>query len=133
MSIGVLTITHQDIGRQMVDVAAGIFAREPENLACYSVVENCDLDVAMEELRELCRSLDCTDGLLILADLYGATPYNLAKKLMREHPESTLVSGINLPMIIKLFNLQKQGRRRIAESLATNGRTGIITEEAELE
>ena len=133
MSIGVLTITHHDVGRRMVDVAARIFARTPENLACYDVVEDCDLEVALTELHDLCCSLDCTDGLLILSDLYGATPYNLAKKLMHEHPESTLISGINLPMIVKLFNLQKRGRRQIAESLAANGRIGIITEEGEVE
>ena len=128
MSVGILTITHRKLGQSLVDVATRIFARPPDNLACYGVIEDCDLDAALADLRELYASLDCKDGLLILSDLYGATPYNLAKKLMGEHPDSTLVSGINLPMVIKLFNLQQRSRSQLAESLATNGRIGIIIE-----
>ena len=128
MSVGILTVTHRKLGQSLVDVATRIFARPPDNLACYGVIEDCDLDAALADLRELYASLDCKDGLLILSDLYGATPYNLAKKLMGEHPDSTLVSGINLPMVIKLFNLQQRSRSQLAESLATNGRIGIIIE-----
>ena len=128
MSVGILTVTHHKLGQSLVDVATRIFARPPENLACYGVIEDCDLDAALADLQELYASLDCKDGLLILSDLYGATPYNLAKKLMGEHPDSTLVSGINLPMVIKLFNLQQRSRSQLAESLATNGRIGIIIE-----
>ena len=133
MSIGMLTVTHSQLGQQLVDIASRIFARPPENLACYGIVEDCDLDAALAELRDICASLDCRDGLLILSDLYGATPYNLAKQLMREHPKATLVSGINLPMIVKLFNLQQRSRSQLAESLATNGRIGIIIEAGESE
>lgn len=133
MSVGMLTVTHHQLGHQLVDIASRIFARAPDNLASYAVIEDCDLDAALSELRELCASLDCGDGLLILSDLYGATPYNLAKRLMREHPDATLVSGINLPMIVKLFNLQQRSRNQLAESLATNGRIGIIIEARESE
>ena len=133
MSVGMLTVTHHQLGQQLVDIASRIFARPPENLACYGIVEDCDLDTALSELRDICASLDCKDGLLILSDLYGATPYNLSKKLMREYPETTLVSGINLPMVVKLFNLQQRSRSQLAESLATNGRIGIIIEAGEPE
>ncbi len=128
-----LTVTHHQLGQQLVDIAARIFARPPENLGCYGIIEDCDLDAAFAELQELRASLDCTDGLLILSDLYGATPYNLAKRLMREYPDTTLVSGINLPMVVKLFNLQQRNRSQLAESLATNGRIGIIIEAGESE
>lgn len=133
MSVGMLTITHHQLGQQLVDIAARIFAHPPENLACYGITEDCDLDASLAKLRELCASLDCKDGLLILCDLYGATPYNLAKRLMHEYPETTLVSGINLPMVVKLFNLQQRSRSQLAESLATNGRIGIIIEAGESE
>ena len=133
MSVGMLTVTHRQLGQHLVDIASRIFARPPENLACYGIVEDCDLDTALSELRDICASLDCGDGLLILSDLYGATPYNLAKRLMRERPEATLVSGINLPMVVKLFNLQQRSRSQLAESLATNGRIGIIIEAGESE
>ena len=133
MSVGMLTVTHHQLGQDLVDIASRIFARPPDNLACYGIIEDCDLNVALSELRDICASLDCKDGLLILSDLYGATPYNLAKRLMRERPEATLVSGINLPMVVKLFNLQQQGRSQLAESLATNGRIGIIIEAGESE
>ena len=133
MKVGLLTITHHQVGQHLVEIATRIFARSPENLACYGIIEDCDLDVALAELEKLYASLDCEDGLLILSDLYGATPYNLAKRLMRAHPDSTLVSGINLPMVIKLFNLQQRSRIHLAESLATNGRIGITIEAGELE
>ena len=126
-----VTVTHHGLGQQLVDIASRIFARPPENLACYGIIEDCDLDEALDELREKCSKLDCKDGLLILSDLYGATPYNLARRMMLEYPEATLVSGINLPMVVKLFNLQQRSLSQLAESLATNGRIGIIIEAGE--
>ena len=133
MSVGMLMVTHHQLGQQLVDIASRIFARPPENLACYGIIDDCDLDTALSELRDICASLDCRDGLLILSDLYGATPYNLAKRLMNEYPEATLVSGVNLPMVVKLFNLQQRSRSQLAESLATNGRIGILIEAGESE
>ena len=139
MSVGMLTITHHQLGQQLVDVASRIFARDPENLACYGVIEDCDLDAALAELRELRASLDCKDGLLILSDLYGATPYNLAKRLMSEYPETTLVSGINLPMVVKLFKpaaaqpkstCRKPGHQRPHRHHHRSGRVRMIEKNA---
>ncbi len=132
MSIGVLTLTHRELGRQLVEMATVIFAAPPENLACYGVIEDCNLDAAFEDLKKLRASLDCRDGLLILSDLYGATPYNLARRMLLEYPDTTLISGINLPMVVRLFNMPRQSRSQLAESLASNARAGVVIEVGEV-
>ena len=131
MSIGVLIITHRELGQQLVEVASMIFAAPPENLACYGMRDDYDPDAAFAELQELRASLDCADGLLVLTDLYGATPYNLSRRLLLAHPDTTLISGVNLPMVVNLFNMQRHSRSQLAESLASNARMGAIIEVGE--
>ena len=131
MSIGVLIITHRELGQQLVEVASMIFAAEPDNLACYGMRDDYDPDAAFAELQALRASLDCADGLLILTDLYGATPYNLSRRLLLTYPDTTLVSGVNLPMVVNLYNMQRHSRSQLAESLASNARMGAIIEVGE--
>ena len=128
MSLGIVLVTHRDIGKDMLEVASTIFAKKLENYVVHGIIEDTPPDEVLATLQKARDSLDYSQGLLILTDLYGATPYNVARELMLETPGATLISGINLPMIIKLFNLQHQNRSQLAESLAVNGRTGILIE-----
>jgi len=128
MNVGIILVTHRQIGQHMLEIASIIFAQELENCSYYGVIEDEPPDEIFAKLQELRDSLDCSGGLVILTDLYGATPYNVARRLMQDSADATLISGINLPMVIKLFNLQYQNRSQLAESLAANGRMGILIE-----
>lgn len=128
MSVGVLVVTHGPIGGALIDTAAQIFAARPDNLACYAMATDYDPDAACAELRALRDGLDCSDGLLILTDLCGATPHNVAKRLLDGPPPAALVTGLNLPMAIKLFSAERLTHVQLADSITLNGRMGILTE-----
>ena len=128
MGIGVLIITHGSLGRDLVDTACKVFNTQPDNLVCYGVADQCDLQAAYDEMQTLVGTLDCSNGLLVLADLYGATPCNIARRLFENQPDTTIVTGINLPMLIKLFSMTRQTREQMSEGLISNGRMGIIIE-----
>ncbi len=128
MNLGILLVTHRDIGKHMLDIASIIFAKKLDNCEAHSIIEDTPPDEILDSLRRLRDQMDCSQGMLILTDLCGATPYNVARRLMLETPGAILISGINLPMVVKLFNLQQQNRSQLAESLASNSRMGILIE-----
>ena len=128
MSVGVLVVTHGPVGGALIGTAAQIFAAEPDNIACYAMPTDHDPDAACAELRALRDGLDCSGGLLILTDLCGATPHNIAKRLLEGPPPAVLVSGLNLPMAIKLFSVERRNPAQLADSITLNGRMGILTE-----
>ena len=128
MTVGVLVVTHGPIGGALIDAAAQIFAAEPDNLACYAMTTDYDPEAAYAELCALRDGLDCGGGLLIITDLCGATPHNIAKRLLDGPAPASLVSGLNLPMALKLFSVERQNHAQLADSIALNARMGILAE-----
>ena len=128
MSVGVLVVTHGAVGGALIDTAARIFAAAPANLACYGMAADHDPDAAYAELCALRDGLDCSDGLLILTDLCGATPHNVAMRLLDSPPPAVLVAGLNLPMAVKLFSAERRDPAQLADSITLNGRMGILIE-----
>jgi PTS system ascorbate-specific IIA component len=76
------------------------------------------------------RDLDQGEGVLVLADLYGATPCNIGLSLGALGVKLRCVSGLNLPMLLRVLNYSEKSLPELAEIAATGGRGGIFIDHA---
>ncbi len=127
MSVGLLVVTHDDIGAQLVEVAATIFAPAALPLSLVSVPAKLAPEILgkfADLIRDAIRDQDQGQGVLVLTDVYGATPDNLAR-YFSEGCNARVVSGINLPMLLRVLNYAHQPMEQLSETALKGGRTGV--------
>ena len=119
--IGVLLVTHGEIGTALLSSASQILGGEPPQVATLSVWRQDDPDDLVLRARELLEKLDAGDGELVLTDIFGATPGNVVSRLLEDnHVEG--VSGVSLPMLLRvLTGRMKQGNLAAAVQRAVSG------------
>ena len=100
--IGVLVVTHGSIGEALLTSAAQILGIEPKQVATLSVWRQDDPDDLVLRARELLDGLDAGDGVLVLTDIFGATPGNVVSRLL-EDGRIEGVSGVSLPMLLRVL------------------------------
>jgi PTS system ascorbate-specific IIA component len=89
------------------------------------VAPESDPDAMREQAASLIREVDRGDGVLVLTDLFGSTPSNIATALQHNHKVIS-VAGINLPMLLRVMNYPKLGLRELAEKALSGGRDGVL-------
>ena len=124
MSVGMVLITPGQVGRALVDTAASTLGFCPLDTAVLSIAPDSDPDRLDEKARYLARQLDEGDGVLVLTDIYGSTPANIACRLLQEHRVG-VVTGVNLPMMIRLFNYPSLPLDELALKAVSGGQDGI--------
>ncbi len=102
--IGMILIAHEQIAGEMLQAVEHVVGPQPltETL---SIAPDVDVDACKEQLKRLITRCDAGDGVLLLADMFGGTPCNLALSCMQEGRVEVL-SGFNLPMLIKAATLR---------------------------
>lgn len=125
MTIGVLLISHESLGQDMLDISVKTLGVCPLAVAVLGVPLDADPDQLGDEAEALAAGLDSGDGVLILTDLCGATPANIARRLSR-HATAMVVAGLNLPMLIRVFNYPELRLVDIAERALNGGRQGVM-------
>lgn len=99
--VGILLVTHNGLGDSLLDCVRHVTGNVPDNIRSLSVLADDDLHTKEEEGRKLIKQLDSGDGVLLLTDIYGATPSNIAHRLCQPgHIEG--VAGVNLPMLLRV-------------------------------
>ncbi len=125
MSIGVLIIAHSAIGPALLETATKMLGRCPLTTETLSVTNDGDVELMREQAQGLVRALDRGDGVLVLTDMYGSTPSNIAAGLHKDGSVN-VVAGINLPMLIRVFNYPVLDLVTLAEKALSGGRDGIL-------
>ncbi len=125
MSIGLLIITHNNTGRELLNTATKMFGHCPLEVKTIEVLNESDPDQLMAETAKLTEQLDSGDGVLVLADMYGSTPGNIARA-MCEKDRINVLAGINLPMLARIFNYSQLNLTEITEAALTGGQKSII-------
>lgn len=98
--VGILIVTHGNLGVTLAECAQHILQRELPHLAVMAVDKNDDPDRKLAEARELVRGLDDGSGVLLLSDIFGGTPSNIASRLI-EPGRIEAVAGVSLPMLVR--------------------------------
>jgi mannose PTS system EIIA component len=123
--IGVLIVAHDPLADGLVQAVAHVLGGRPAQLETLSVAASDDPLVLLPAARERIARLDTGDGVLIFADIYGATPCNLATKLVRPgHVE--LLAGVNLPMLVRAFTYRARGLETMISKAVSGGCEGVV-------
>ena len=106
MNVRLLVITHNRIGEEIITTALSILRHrkfQVESISIPSDLEPQYLGEYADKVKESISSLSLQQGLLVLTDMYGATPNNLARYFAADC-QAIVVSGLNLPMLIRVLN-----------------------------
>lgn len=98
--IGILVVSHEPLGTALLHCTRHIFGRLPSQLAALDVIPDEDPDVAVNSARELLKRINDGSGVVVLTDLWGATPSRVASRLA-ETDRVAVLAGVNLPMLVK--------------------------------
>jgi len=130
MSVGVLLLTHEAMGAALVGAARHVLGKLTLPLDVIEVGSSADPDCMLTEAARHARQLDDGEGVLVLTDLYGATPCNVAQRLPALGLNMHCVSGLNLPMLLRVLNYPEQPLDELAQTAASGGRGGIFIDHA---
>jgi PTS system ascorbate-specific IIA component len=125
MRVGVLIIAHDELGSVLLDIALGAIGAPPLRVQAVSVTRGADPDELLERANELAADLDGGAGVLVLTDMYGSTPGNIACRLQQLR-NVRVVAGLNLPMLIRVFNYPDLDLEAMAEKAVSGGNTGVL-------
>ena len=122
--IGVVVVTHGQLATELLNAAETIVGELPQ-FAAVSIGWHDDVEQAREEIARAIARLEAERGVIVLTDMFGGTPSNLAITLLEEG-RVEVVTGVNLPMLIKLAGLKEAGDlREVARRIREDGRTAI--------
>jgi mannose PTS system EIIA component len=122
MTVNLLLLTHEDVGKSLLKAAKHTLGTLPLACKTVSVHHNSNFKLIADLINGAIE--DAEDGLLILTDLYGATPCNIAKNMCSNY--SKVVTGLNLPMLIKVMNYANLPLSEMAEKAVEGGIKSII-------
>jgi PTS system ascorbate-specific IIA component len=125
MSVGLLIITHNSTGKELLNTASKIFGSCPLEAGTIDIPYDSNPDQLKSEAFALMEKLNSGDGVLVLTDMYGSTPGNIATALCQEK-NTNVVSGINLPMLARIFNYAHLDLDGITDSAITGGKKSIM-------
>ena len=123
--IGVLIIAHEDLGHSLIRCVAHVLGGRPPKLEALAIASHDDALKLLPEARRLVASLDDGEGVLVLSDIYGATPCNLACKLI-ERGRVEVVAGVSLPMLVRAFTYRDRGLPMMVSKAVSGGRDGVL-------
>ncbi len=123
--IGILIISHGDLGNSLINCANHVMGKRPEHLVHLGVTIQDDPDVIILNALELLKQLDCGDGVLILSDICGATPCNIATELVNPGRVECL-SGVNLSMLIRALTYRDKSLESLVEKSLSGGKEGVM-------
>ena len=122
--VGVVVVTHGQLATELVNAAETIVGDLPR-FAAVSIGWHDAVELAREEIAQAVARVDSGTGVIVLTDMFGGTPSNLAITFLAEG-RVEVVTGVNLPMLLKLAGTREVADlRELARRIREDGRTGI--------
>lgn len=126
MTVGLLLVTHGKLGRHLLDtmteMMSGSLPLQHDTLEVRRVQSP---EAMIAQGTKTIERLDSGAGVLILADAFGSTPSNIANKLAAD-ANACVVAGVNLPMLVRIFNYPKLSLDELAKIAVEGGQRGIV-------
>ena len=123
--IGILIISHEQFGTSLIDCVIHILGERPPLLLNHIVSPAADPDTEAIKLQAALKRLDQGDGVLILTDILGATPANIACGLIQDGRVECL-AGLNLPMLLRAVQHRHIPLPQLINKVLTGGRESIL-------
>ena len=127
--IGILIVSHGAFGESLIHSASHVLGRRPLYLRQLGVTVHDDPDAILPVAEDLVRYLDQGEGVLVLTDIYGATPSNIAQRLLKPGKVEGL-AGVNLPMLIRALTYREEPLLDVVEKTVSGAVDGVLRMEA---
>ncbi|HUR40369.1 MAG TPA: PTS fructose transporter subunit IIA [Verrucomicrobiae bacterium] len=125
MSVGVLLVTHGKLGHYLLSTMTDTIGPLPLQADVLEVRRVQDPNVLLRQGARTIERLDQGQGVLILTDAFGSTPSNIASRLHIEGRTLT-VAGVNMPMLLRLFNYPMLALKELATAAVEGGQRGVV-------
>lgn len=126
MSCGLLLVTHGKLGRFLLDTLQDMMGELPLHADVLEVRLVQSHEGPMLQGSRMLENLDSGDGVLLLTDAYGSTPSNVAHKLTICRSNTIAVAGLNLPMLMRVFNSATLSLEELAQAAVEGGQQGVL-------
>jgi PTS system ascorbate-specific IIA component len=123
--IGLFLITHGSFGESLIQCACHVLNQRPRQIAQLGVSAQDDpLDV-LPTARRWIELVDTGEGVLLLTDVFGATPSNIAGKLISPG-RIEAIAGVNLPMLLRALTYRDKDMQTLITRAVSGGRDGVL-------
>ncbi len=123
--IGILIVAHGDLGHSLIECATHVMGIRPPKLEHFGIQTDDDPCAMLPKMETAVENLDEGDGVLILSDIYGATPCNIVSKLLKDD-KVIGIAGVNLPMLVRALTYRNGDLNALAEKALSGGQQGVI-------
>ena len=123
--IGILLITHGDLGKSLIECATHVLGDQPVFLESLSIENDCEHENMFKQISERIHLLDQGDGVLVLTDIFGATPCNIITKIIKPGKVNA-IAGVNLPMLIRSITYRHESFDALISKAIEGAQDGII-------
>ena len=122
--IGILIVAHGAFGEALIHSASHVLGKRPLFLRQVGVTVHDDPEAILPVAEDLIRFLDQGQGVLVLTDIFGATPSNIATRLLKPGKVEGL-SGVNLPMLIRALTYREESLEDLIEKARSGATDGV--------
>ncbi len=123
--IGILIIAHDTLPESLVQAVTHVLGARPGQLEILAVHASDDPIKVLPAARALVEQVDTGEGVVVLSDIYGATPCNLAVKLIRPGRVEA-VAGVNLPMLVRAVTYRGKDMDTLLKKAVSGGCEGVL-------
>ena len=123
--IGILIIAHGTLGESLIHCASHVLNKRPARLKQLGITAQDDPLLLLPQARSLVKDLDDGSGVLILSDMYGGSPSNIAAKLLIPGRVEG-VAGVNLPMVIRALTYRDRPLATLIVKAVSGGCEGVL-------
>jgi len=127
--VGILIVSHGAFGESLIHSASHVLGRRPVYLRQLGVTVHDDPDALVPVAEDLIRFLDQGAGVLVLTDIFGATPSNIANRLLKPGRVEGL-AGVNLPMLIRAISYREEPLAVVREKAQGGACEGVVRMDA---
>lgn len=128
--IGIVLVTHGNLADEFLSAMQHVVGRQPQ-IATACIGPNDDMNERRDDILSKVEEVDSGEGVIVLTDMFGGTPSNLAISIM-DRANVEVIAGINLPMLVKLGTLRKEKSLKEAVMGAKEAGIKYITIASEL-
>jgi PTS system ascorbate-specific IIA component len=123
--IGILLVSHGAFGEALIHCASHVLGKRPLYLRQLGVTIHDDPDAILPVAEDLIRFLDQGAGVLVLTDIYGATPSNIASRILKPGKVEG-IAGVNLPMLIRALTYRDEPLEAVLEKALSGATEGVM-------
>ena len=123
--IGVVIVSHGALGEALIHAASHVLGKRPLSVRQVGITVHDDPEAMHAQARDLVELVDDGSGVLVLTDIYGATPGNIALRLLQPGRVEG-ISGVSLPMLVRALTYRDQPLSAVVAKALSGGHEGVV-------